>query len=337
MDVPTDINGFHNYLIESKKIMSGDGLLLPMFIPQRYQFPCLADIFRAYGVYVNSEYQSAMAFNPNTQSYEDAVFSENMVEVLDFIKNLQTQELLGIFGEYNIYQSGSIGENQYIGDRFKVNKTFASEYYMVFNTDTNYFRKFLLTKPGYETISGYYLSHHNTENICEVRSDMSFYVFPKNIENINGTIDLFNKLMTDKGMYADLLYGVQDTDYEILNDQIYPMLPDTGTFKGIRLVIPYDDHNSYYKPDNISIADQLARNMLYESNIFNQLYSGRYKFIMGNGSASGSYHENLFAKDFSTADAVEGYKEWFFGSGMYKAITDVNEKIGTVPAYNYIP
>jgi hypothetical protein len=143
--------------------------------------------------------------------------------------------------------------------------------------------------------------------------------------------------MTDKGMYADLLYGVQDTDYEILNDQIYPMLPDTGTFKGIRLVIPYDNHNSYYKPDNISIADQLARNMLYESNIFNQLYSGRYKFIMGNGSASGSYHENLFAKNFSTADAVEGYKEWFFGSGMYKAITDVNEKIGTVPAYNYIP
>ena len=337
MDVPTDINSFHNYLIESKKIMTGDGLHLPMFIPDRYQFPCLADIFRAYGVYVNSEYQSAISYNPHTNSYEDAVFSENIFEILDFIKNLQTQELLGIFGEYNIYSSGSIGDNQFIGDRSKVNKTFATEFYMVFNTDINYFRRFLLTKPEYEAKNGYYLSHLNTEKICEVRSDMGFYVFPKNIENIHGTVDLFNSLMTDKDMYADLLYGVQNTDYEIHNDVIYPKLPDLGTFKGIHLIVPYEDHNSYYKPDNINIADQLASNMLYESNIFNQVFSGRYRFIVGNGLSSGSYHFNLFAKDFSIADAIEGYKEYFIGSGMYQAIIDVNEKIGTVPAYNYIP
>ncbi len=91
MEVPTDINSFRNYLVESKKIMEGDGLLLPMFIPQRQMFPCMSDIFRAFGAYVNSEYNSTMSFNPNTQSFEDAVYSENIETALGFVKSLQEE------------------------------------------------------------------------------------------------------------------------------------------------------------------------------------------------------------------------------------------------------
>lgn len=334
MDVPTDINSFQNYLIESKKIMEGDGILLPMFIPQRQMFPCMSDIFRAFGAYVNSEQNSTMSFNPNTQSFEDAVFSENIEAALGFIKSLQEQGLMGINGEAHSHEISNT-ENQFIGDRLQVNKNFATEYNFVYDNEFNSFKKFLSAAPGYESVSGYYLEHINSKNVCEIRSDMGFYVFPKNIQNIHGTIDLFNSIMTDKTNYANLLYGVENVDYVVVNEEIFPILPDIGTFPGIRMLTAVEDSNNYYSPGNIGIISELTQDLLYESNIFNQMT--RYRNIVGNSTVTGSFHNHLFMTGVSTSDAVEEYKRWFFGWGMNETIEKLNERIGAVSAYDYTP
>ena len=331
MEVPTDINSFHNYLIESKKIMDGEGMLLPMFIPMRQMFQCTADIFRAFGVYVNSESTSMVTYNPNTQSYEDAVFSENIETVLTFIRTLQEQELMSVYGEGNCF-NGSFYENPFIGDRFKVNKTFATEYNFVYDKKSNNFRKFLLSETEYEKVSGYYLMNNNSSNVCEVCSDMGFYVFPKNIKNIHGTIDLFNTIMTDGKYYADLLYGVENTNYIIINEEILSKLPDKGTFPGIRLITPFDNPNNYYSPGNTDVLRQLPQESYYEANIFN--YIARYDDII-NTSISSSFHDNLFMPCISPYDAIEEYKKWFLNSGMKAAIEQLNERIGAVTVYDY--
>lgn len=335
MEVPTDINSFYNYLVEAKKIMSGEKYSLPMIIPQHHMFPCTSDIFRAFGAYVNSEQNSALSFNPNTQSFEDAIFSDNIEAALDFFKALQTDNLIGFFG--NAYcESDDFTRNQFLGDRLKIDPNLASEYNLIIDENTKWFTKFIRATPGYEALSGYYLEGGNKKNICEIRSDMGFYVFPKNIENINGTVDLFNSVMTNKSYYPDLLYGVQNTDYEIRSDELYPIIPKTGTFVGIKMISAVEDKNNYYSAGNIDIVDDIASSLLYESNIFNQ--TTRYIDIVGRSvTSSSSYFDNLFLGCVSTEDAVKEYRKWFMESGMYQTVDKLNERINANTAYDYTP
>ena len=334
MEVPTDINSFLDYLNESKKIMSGEGILLPMFVSNHMIYPSTADIFRAYGAYVNSEYNSAQSYNPQTQSFEDAVFSKNIVNALEFIKMLQSQELMGIFGEADFYDSNKMSSgNQFMGDRFKVNNNLATDYNLIFDNEIKYFMKSLLTEPSYEARSGYYLTHTNSEKVCEIRSDMGFYIFPENIKNINGVIELFNSILTDNDYYADLLYGVENTEYVMVGEDIVPEVPAIGTFPGIRLLKPVEDKYNYYSEGNISAINSIPENMFFESNIFNQMT--RYRYISGNMTHRGSFNDKLFMKDFPTEDAIKEYKEWFINSGRREMINQLNEKINAVTAYDY--
>ncbi len=335
MEVPKDINSFYNYLIEAKKIMKGENILLPMLIPQHQMFPCTSDIFRAFGAYVNSEYNSALSFNPNTQSFEDAIFSDDIESALDFFKTLQTDNIIGFFG--NAYcESDDFNRNQFFGDRLKISPNFASEYNFIIDENTKWFRKFLRATPRYEAVSGYYLEHTNNKNVCEVRSDMGFYVFPTNIENINGTIDLFNSVMTDKTYYPDLLYGLENTDYEIIGNEIYPKRPRDGTFTGIRMISAVVDKNNYYSANNIDIVGDIASSLMYESNIFTQ--TSRYRDIVGGSTiSSSSYFDNLFLGCVSSEEAVKEYRKWFMESGMYQTLDKLNERINATTAYEYTP
>lgn len=335
MEVPKDINSFYNYLIEAKKIMEGENIILPMLIPQHQMFPCTADIFRAFGAYVNSEQNSALSFNPNTQSFEDAIFYEDIEAALDFFKTLQTDNIIGFFG--NAYcESDDFTRNQFFGDRLKISPNFASEYNFIIDENTKWFSKFLRATPRYEVVSGYYLEHTNNKNVCEIRSDMGFYVFPTNIENINGTIELFNSVMTDKTYYPDLLYGVENTDYEIISDKIYPKSPRDGTFTGIRMISAFEDENNYYSANNVDIVGEIASSLMYESNIFTQ--TSRYRDIVGGSTiSSSSYFDNLFLGCVATEDAVKEYRKWFLESGMYQTLDKLNERINADTAYDYNP
>lgn len=332
MEVPTTINSFENYLIESKKIMKGDGLPIPMFVPERNIFQCTSDIFRAFGVYVNSEQQSTLTFNPNTMSFEDAVFSEDIETALGFFRSMMDQGLMSINGE--VYDSSLVNkDNQFIGDKLRVNKNFATEYNIVYKNDGNSFRRFLLAATGYDTVSGYYLTHTNIRNVCEIRSDMGFYVFPKNIENIKGTMEIFNETMMNKEFYPDFLYGMENIDYFINNDEIVPNMPSLGTFQGIRLLTFVEDSRNYYSPGNIDVTKQIQKDLMYESNIYKQAI--RYRDIVGNMTVSGSMHSGLFMTGIPIEEAIAHYKEWFYGWGMHEMVIKLNERIGTVPSYDY--
>jgi len=330
IDVPTDINSFIDYLRKAKKLMEGEGILLPMFVQQRTFFQSTADIFRAFGAYVNSEINSTVSYNPNTKSYEDAVFSENIEEVLGFIRTLQDEELMGINGE--AYCPNDYLTNPFIGDRLKVNKAFATEYNFVYNTQTNSFRRFLDAQIDYETVNGYYLSHLNSNNICEIRSDMGFYVFPKSTQNIHGTVDLFNTIMTDSNYYADLLYGVENTDYAVIDEKIMPNIPTLGAFLGIKMIKTVEDTNSYYSGNNIDVINSLNQSLCYESNVFNFVKTNSDS---NNFSTGGSFHDALFLICISPQDAIEEYKKWFLRSGMRTDIEEMNEKIGAITTYDY--
>ena len=330
IDVPTDINSFIDYLRNAKNLMEGEGILLPMFVQQRKYFQSTADIFRAFGTYVNSAINSTVSYNPNSKSYEDAVFSENIEEALSFIRTIQDENLMGISGE--AYCPNDYYSNPFIGDKFKVNKVFATEYNYVFDIKTNSFQRDLEAQISYEVVNGYYLSHLNSRNICEIRSDMGFYVFPKSTQNIYGTVDLFNTIMTDSNYYADLLYGVENTDYSVINEKIVPNIPTKGTFPGIRMIKPIEDTNSYYSANNIDVISNLNQKLYFESNVFNYVNTNSDS---NNFWTGGSFHDALFLTCFSPQEAIEEYKKWFYKSGMRMDIEKMNEKIGAITVYDY--
>ena len=70
-----------------------------MCIDSQYITPSTSDIFRAFGVYINSEFNSMISYNPMTNSFEDAVYADNMELALEYFKNLQHENLLFLSGE----------------------------------------------------------------------------------------------------------------------------------------------------------------------------------------------------------------------------------------------
>jgi len=161
---------------------------------------------------------------------------------------------------------------------------------------------------------------------------MGFYVFPKSTQNIYGTVDLFNTIMTDSNYYADLLYGVENTDYAVINEKIMPNIPTLGTFPGIKMIKTVEDTNSYYSANNIDVINSLNQSLCYESNVFNYVKTNSDS---GNFSISGSFHDALFLTCISPQDAIEEYKKWFLQSGMRTDIEEMNEKIGAITTYDY--
>jgi hypothetical protein len=86
MGVPEIVFELHVFLRGSKDLQGdGDGYC-PMRIREQRLARQTSDIFRAYGTYVNSVSDSAVAFSPLTGAVEDAVFSPDFEHALDFIK-----------------------------------------------------------------------------------------------------------------------------------------------------------------------------------------------------------------------------------------------------------
>jgi ABC-type glycerol-3-phosphate transport system substrate-binding protein len=86
--IPETIEELYEYLKRTKEINQSSDYY-PMCIDSQKITPSTSDIYRAHGVYVNSEFNSMVSFNPLTNSFEDAAFAENMESALSFIKKLQ--------------------------------------------------------------------------------------------------------------------------------------------------------------------------------------------------------------------------------------------------------
>ncbi len=334
MDIPASIDEFYDYLKAAKAMKKGDISFYPMCVPAYALTQSLSDIFRAYDVYMNSTWKTSISYNPNTASFEDAVYSDGAEPAITFIRGLQQENLMLIYGL-----------NQYVNDeypltnRFENNinsfsKEFATEYNYVFDSNRNTFIPFAVADSTYDQESGYYLSYTNSKNVSEVRSDLAFYVFPKAIENIDGTIELFNQIFTDSDYYADLRYGMEDTDYYVI-DGIPVMIPPLkGSFVDLKLIKPMDDNSASYAPDSIMIIEGLTNEVKFEKNVFNQVFTyldtEKYNYARYDNNI-----DILFYKSVSPYDAITEYKKEFKKTGRLAAINELNEKISAISLYDY--
>lgn len=320
MEVPETVERFREYLLATKELNSSDVTFYPMVMFPMHTL-CTADIFRAYGVYFNSIMNSARVFNPNTQSFEDGVFSENIEEAVGFVRQLQSEQLL-VFSQ--IPGEGSLGA---------FNKKLSSEYNVVYNTKTFGFSPYIIAQSDYERVNGYFLTGSNVSNVCEVRSDLAFYMFPKAIENINETIELFNRVFTDNEFYADLRYGIEGKDYYVLDGIPVKQEPAAGVLLGINQIKPVYEINDSLSPESVSIVDSLSDILTYENNVFKQKWT--YSYSGDRDSNQDNHIEIIFNKEISPYDAIEEYKKEFRKSGKLNMLNTLNEKIGVVTTFNY--
>lgn len=321
MKIPETLPQFYEYLRAAKELNSNDDSFYPMVIFPMHTLST-ADIFRANDVYFNSIMNNARTFNPNTNSFEDGVFSENIEEAVGFIRKLQKEELLQV---YDVFGTGSNGV---------FNKNLATEYNIVYNTKTFGFSPYLIAESAYEYTNGYFLTGKNAKNICEIRNDIAFYMFPKSIENINGTIELFNRFFTDSEYYADLRYGVKGTNYFVIDGIPIKEEPIAGVLLNFKQIKPVYDLNASFVPESLSIVESIPTTLAYENNVFNQkwTYNDRGENRDTNNDTS---IEFLFNAELSPSEAIEEYRKDFRLSGKLAILNDLNEKIRAVTNYDY--
>jgi len=330
LDVPTTIAEFHEFLLSSKELEADDSFY--PFVIDHAKTPQLADIFRAFGVYVDSQSDSMFSFNPNTGTYEDAVFAPEFHQSLEFIRMLQSEELLGFIGNAYNDDDHSDDKNYFISAFTNVKKEFATEYFNIYDPDNFGLNRSIGTRPAYDYEQGYYLTHTNTKNVCELRSNIAFYVFPKSISDIDGTMELFNEVMTDPQYYYDFTYGMENENYVVAKSGVEPLEPKTGGWTELRQIYPSDDIIYSGIPESLQYLASMSENLVFEKSVFNHYYTYRERKSSG---TSANFLEPLFYPFVSVSDAIEQYKKDFVIWGNYRNIAYINERCGTVPAYDY--
>ncbi len=338
LEVPTNVMELYNYLLATKNLNSSDDSFYPICIFSPYITISTADIFRAYGVYFNSADNLTITYNHNVNSFEDGVFSDGIESALTYIRTLQNENLMLICG--NFINTNSDGQ---IADVFntsyeKINKKFATEYGVVYVPEKNGFIRDGIepyTQTAYESLNGYYLTGTNVNNVCEVKSDLAFYVFPKKNNNINETIALFNDIFTRPDYYANFRYGRDEIDYSIINSEIIISPPLTGAFLDLKNIKPIEDNNASLVPESNIVVERLSSDMWFEKNVFNA-YQTYLKH--GDGFNAHSQHDLmkiLFNESLSPYDSINEYKKQFRLLGLEQIINNLNDRLGTTSSYNY--
>lgn len=335
MEVPNGINEFYDFLVETKKLNEDDPDFYPTMIWSHGLTQCTADIFRAYDVYVNSSWNDYFAYNPNSATFENAVFSDNFEKALTFIRTLQTEKLMGVNGISYWMDENVKSGNMFIENISGINKNFATEYNFIYDEVSHKLRPFSMAESSYEKENGYYLSYINSKNVCEVRNDISFYIFPKTLDNINGTIALFNDLFTDSRYYADLRYGIEDIDYQLYDDKIISQKPDSGKFMSLKQIKYIEDESASYWPLSTAVINGMTNELMFESNVFNQFRTYLSSKSESDIRVGGTFFDILFYESVAPYDAIEMYKSEFKKRGWSKIIDELNENMGSVSVYDY--
>ncbi|MBN1623850.1 MAG: hypothetical protein JXN10_05150 [Clostridia bacterium] len=338
MTVPENTAEFLDYLRAVKSILDEDGNYYPMSVDFQRFTPSTSDIFRAFGCYVNSQNNSTISFDPGTGSFEDAVFSENFDQALSYIRNLRQEKLLFIDG-YSGTTMIDNGLNFYDGD-FSFAKDLATEYWYIYDIPSGFFlHESYDFKVRYDVMNGYYLDGINHDNLCEVRRDMAFYVFPKAIENIYGTIELFNDLFTNPLAYGDLKYGRQGYEYEINGDEIIPLEPVAGAYLNLLQISGFCGNDQTYYPESTQYIQLLSKDIWFEKNVFTEhsAYHDASSDEPHFGYGNTFILDSLFNENLSIADSMAQYMIEFKESERLGFLESMNEALGVPTKYDYTP
>ena len=338
--VPESVNEFYEYLLKVKELYSENTNYYPYVVLNHRFASSVSDIARAYGVYFNNYFNSSVSYNPITDSIEDAMYSENIYELLVFLRNLQEMKLMAVYGMYNrINPLNDEPLGTYITNLNKIDKNFATEYNFVYSNSTGGFDKYLFATKNYESVNGYYLTGDNKQFLCEVHSDFGFYVFPRNIENIDGLIYTFDNLFTDENNYMDFKYGVEGRDYIVTDDKIINNISNPikdGANPELKLIIDAYNYDTSYVSESYDIIGSLKADIAYERNVFNHIntYSSLSMRSVFNYTRNEEL-EAVFNPDVQLDDAIAYYKDQARKNGVLNTIFEINEDLGKSSNYNY--
>ena len=216
---------------------------------------------------------------------------------------------------------------------------FATEYRFVYHPESSFFLYEGNFECAFENLNGYYLTGINTQKVCEIRDNIAFYMFPKTIENIHGTIDLFDDIFTDSAYFADLRFGIQDIDYELYNQIAYPKeIP--GSYLSIKQINPVENPMYSYIPESTPVINTLPSELCFVKSVFNQAFTYSHSYGISNvyqhfGFSNRMLLDSLFNKDVSAFDSILEYKLQFEKSGRREYIETLNENLGSVTTYDY--
>ncbi len=329
MDVPTTLVQFYDFLLAAKNHNSDIETYTPIYLNSNELLLGLSDIFRGYNLYLNDSGSSTIGYNPNTQSYEDIMFSPAIYEAGEYIRTLLLNDLLYIYG------LNTIADNLIPSD-YKM-ELYPSQVHFATELNRNFEQGDLLYNynaniPEYDYLKGYYLSGNNEENLVKVKKDVSFYVFPKTLNNPDETIELFNQIFTNNKYFYDFSYGIEGTNYTRENEEITFIKPIVGSYPNLQLLTSKEQY-LLQTPDNIFLKSAPSL-LFYEENSFD---------LMVNSLRTTTKDENnnepfklLFYQGVSVVDAVMEYRQVFLRSGMKEKVKELNEMIGTTSNYAYI-
>ncbi|MCK5812014.1 MAG: hypothetical protein KAG94_03900 [Clostridiales bacterium] len=321
MDVPDTISGFSEYLSSVKQI---DSSFYPMYINVFNISQSTSDIFRAFGTYIGVIEESAITYNPITSSIEDGVFSPNFESGLQYIRMLEETKLLKI---YNFQTDVEVGKkpNDF---QFATAERGTVLYNPLLREE----------KPDYEFLKGYYLVGINHEYLVPAYRNISYYVFPKTISNMDGTVALFNQLITDRNYFYDLQYGIEGINYTLFNNHI-----DRDMILQLNQIIP-NENPTQTEIDSFNILNSLPEELYYELNsnldMFNLMailssedsknFNGGFFNIMAPYNLM-----NLFNDENSVSDNIEVYKNEFAKYQIGNIINQMNDNLGFKTIYDY--
>ncbi|MBN2884289.1 MAG: hypothetical protein JXN10_12240 [Clostridia bacterium] len=335
MSVPRTTAEFHEFLRAARAYNNDRADYYPMFTTNLHLSVSTSDIFRAFNVFLNSEFNSSIAYNPTTETIEDGVFSPDMETGLQYIRMLQNERLFGIASLGKQQEKDGITENKFLTDFSSIDKVFATEYGAIYDSRYDFFILDSAAEVGYDYIEGYFLEGTNTKNVCEVRQNISFYLFPKSIENIDGVIELFDMVFSKTEYYYDVKYGIEDRDYYIdeSTGQVLAITPSKGSFVGLHTINGQIAEEYNVKGRN-SIDDISSGNMFIK-NIFTQVFAYAddredLSDYMNTYSLDSIFNDNLIP-----LEAINEYKTIFIKSGGVGLIMNLNSNLGKTSGYDY--
>jgi len=323
IEAPQSINEFTNYLNEAKKLMVNSDQF-PMVIAYQAVTQQTSDIFRGFGLYVGVNEESMIAYNPLTNSYEDATFSEKFSNVHQYFLMLEQSKTISFTRASQLLLLNS--------DKL------ATEYNLVYNL----FKGSTVDKyiPEYPCVASYYLKGDNQEKLINVRKQLSFYLFPKTISNIDGTVELFNSIIANNNSFYDMKFGIYGTDYNIVDDSI--VLNSSGQF--IDLNSPIESYSTLSEKEKDLIPYSYESNSLLDVKMLTSLFT-----IEEKESFNGQFTQKIMNQQIvelfgghredtgiiSSEDLIAEYKREFLKRNGQNYIHILNEKLGMKSKYKY--
>lgn len=299
----------------------------------------LYDIQNGFGCYFSTintgenRFDSSLSFNPNTQTFEDFAFSEDMYHYLSFLKALKTNGILVTSQEH---------ANQGFGQMQSTDITFWGNVFDYMNSDIF-------------TIGSSYLKGSNEQNLYQKRGYPMVYGVATGTDNVQGYIDFISKeYLTDVEFLKAMKAGIPSLDYNSVNENIVVYnLNNTSP----NMWVPTSGYIVFSKNSSISSTqlERVKRKALdvneykrycetlegSEFYPFSFLHSLEYFYgteLLANQKLL-NFNTMVLAPilkdEILIDDAIINYRNQAKVSGLYDFIIEINRTVERLPFYNY--